>query len=171
MTAHEGRRAELFPVLRRHGRFVGAGYRNVAVGWVDERTAFLDALRADLEARPALGEILARVVPIERVVQIDPLDPLAALEPAVRDLAPQLAGGSFHVRLERRGLKGSLHTAELERALGAVVWRTLESLGHTPEVRFRDADRVLVVETLGVQAGLGVIERAARERWPFVRVD
>lgn len=171
VTAHEGRRAELFPLLRRHGRFVGAGYRNVVIGWVDDRTAFFEAIRAELEARPALGAVLARAVPVDRVVQIDPLDPLAGLEPAVRELAPQLAGGSFHVRLERRGLKGSLHTAELERALGTVVWRTLEAMGHAPRVRFQDADRILAIETLGTRAGIGVIDRAMRQRWAFVRVD
>ena len=170
VTAHEGRRDALLPVLRRLGVFRGGGYRNVALGRVDDVPAFLDALAAVLAAEPWMRQVLARVVPIDRSVTVDPADPLAALEPAVRELAPRLAGGTFHVRLERRGLKGALHTAELERTLGGVVWRALEAAGEVPRVTFRDPDRVLAVETLGVRAGLGVIERATRQRWPFVRV-
>jgi tRNA(Ser,Leu) C12 N-acetylase TAN1 len=159
LTAHEGRRPELFAALRGRGTFRGSGYRNVAVGCVADVAEFLDALKARLETEPALQEVLARVVPIDRWVPLDPLDPLATLEPAVRQLASRFAGGTFHVRVERRGLKGTLNTAELERT------------GEKPRVAFRDADRILAVETLGEQAGLGVIDRAMRARWPFVRVD
>ena len=171
LTAHEGRRPELFAALRGRGTFRGSGYRNVAVGSVADVAEFLDALKAQLETEPALQEVLARVVPIDRWIPLDPLDPLATLEPAVRQLASRFAGGTFHVRVERRGLKGTLNTAELERTLGAVVWRALEATGEKPRVAFRDADRILAVETLGEQAGLGVIDRAMRARWPFVRVD
>ena len=67
-------------------------------------------------------------------------------------------------------MKGRLHTPTIERALGDRVWRALEARGHVPRVDFRDPDAVLVVETVGDDAGLGVVTRALREEFPFVRV-
>jgi tRNA(Ser,Leu) C12 N-acetylase TAN1 len=169
-TSFEGRRDELLRVLRRLGRFGGGGHRNVAIGWVDDRAAFLDALRERLADDAILREVLARVVPVDETFQIDPGDPLAAMEPIARAYAPRLAGGSFFVRVERRGLKGTIHSSDLERALGGVVWQALEAAGHAPRVTFADADRVLCFETLGERAGVAVVERAAYAAYPFVRV-
>lgn len=170
VTAFEGRRDALMPLLRALGTFRGGGYRNVAVGRVADVPALLDALAATLAREPWVRDVLARVVPVERTLAVDPADPVAALEPAVLALAPRLAGGSFHVRVERRGLKGALDTAAVERALGGAAWRALEAAGAQPRVTFRDPDRVLVVETLGARAGVGIVDRAVRARWPFVRV-
>ncbi len=42
--------------------------------------------------------------------------------------------------------------------------------GRAPRVEFRDPDAVLVVETVGDAAGLGVITRALRSEFPFVKI-
>src|SRR2546430_1478556 len=90
--------------------------------------------------------------------------------PAAEPFIARLAGGSFFVRLERRGLKGRLHTPTVERALGDHVWRALEARGHTPRVEFKDPDAVLVLETIGDEAGIAVITRALRAQHPFVKI-
>jgi len=169
-TAFEGRRPELLRALRRLGRFGGGGYRNVCVGDVEDVPACFDAVAELLAADPTMAGVLARMLPIDVNLTIDPEDPLAGLEPAVREVAPRLAGGAYYVRVERRGLRGTVHSSDVERTLGGVVWQALEAAGHAPRVDFADPAAVLCVETLGERAGLGVVTRAMRARWPFVRV-
>jgi tRNA(Ser,Leu) C12 N-acetylase TAN1 len=89
---------------------------------------------------------------------------------AAERLLDRLAGGSFFVRLERRGLKGRLHTPTFERELADRVWRALEARGHAPRVAFDDPDAVLVVETIGDEAGLAVLTRELRREFPFVKI-
>ena len=169
-TSLEGRRDALLIALRRLGKFRPGGYRNVVVGAVDDRAAFLDRVRDALGSDPLLPTALAKVVPIELTVRFDPAAPVATLAAAAEPLLGRLAGGSFFVRLERRGLKGRLHSPTVEREIGDHVWKALEARGHVPRVDFRDPDAVLVIETLGDQAGLTVLDRPLRHDYPFVKI-
>ncbi len=169
-TSLEGRRDALLIALRRLGRFRPGGYRNVVTGLVDDASAFLPRVRDALAADPLLPTALAKLVPIEATLRFDPSDPAAALAAAAEPFLARLAGGSFFVRLERRGLKGRLHSPTVERAIGDAVWRALEAGGHTPRVDFGDPDAVLVIETLGDEAGLAVLPRALRRDFPFVKI-
>ena len=169
-TSIEGRRDALLIALRRLAPVRPGGYRNVVVAQVDDPSAFLRAVRDALLSDPLLPTALARVVPIERRVRITPDTAAETLAAAAEPLLDRLAGGSFFVRLERRGLKGRLHTPTLERDLAERVWAALEARGHTPRVSFADADTVLVVETLGDEAGLAVLDRAVRRDFPFVKI-
>jgi tRNA(Ser,Leu) C12 N-acetylase TAN1 len=168
-TSLEGRRDALLIALRRIGRFRPGGYRNVVVGLVDEPTRFLAEVRDALTGDALLPTALARVVPIERTLRFDPLDAIDTLAAAAEPFLDRLTG-TFFVRLERRGLKGRLHSPTLERELGDRVWTALQSRGRTPKVNFKDPDAVLVVETLGDQAGLSVVDRALRQTYPFVKI-
>jgi tRNA(Ser,Leu) C12 N-acetylase TAN1 len=169
-TSLEGRRDGLLVALRRLGRFRRGGYRNVVVGLVDERPAFLATVRDALAAEPLLPTALARMVPIDRTLRITADDAVDALAAAAEPFLDRLAAGSFFVRVERRGLKGRLHSPTVERALGDRIWRALVARGGTPRVDFRDPAHVLVVETLGDEAGLGLVSRELRTAFPFVRV-
>src|SRR3989442_1471564 len=157
-TSLEGRRDALLMALRRLGKFRRGGYRNVVVRAVESVDELLPP--------PAL----ARVVPIEATVRFEAPTAVETLAAAAEPFVDRLAGGSFFVRLERRGLKGRLHTPTVERALGDHVWRALEARGHTPRVAFKDPDAVLVIETIGDEAGLGVLTRALRAQHPFVKI-
>ena len=169
-TSLEGRRDALLIALRRLGRFRPGGYRNVVVGTVDDVPVFLAALRAALATDPLVPTALARVVPIEITLRFEPAAPVAAIVAAAEPLLDRLAGGSFFVRLERRGLKGRVHSPTVEREIGDGIWRALEARGHKPSVEFGDPDAILVVETLGDQAGLAVVDRALRQTYPFVKI-
>jgi hypothetical protein len=169
-TSVEGARPVLLAGLRRHGAFRGGGYRNVAIGRVPDVTAFLAALRDDLARDRVLAAAVGRVLPIDQTLVLDEDDPLKSLETAVAALAPRIGSRSFFVRLERRGLHGTLHSSDVERALGAVLWRALEAAGHAPRVTFADPDVVVAIETLGSRAGLAVVPRDLRAAFPFVRI-
>jgi tRNA(Ser,Leu) C12 N-acetylase TAN1 len=169
-TSPEGRRDALLIALRRLGKFRRGGYRNVVVGEVADHAAFLAAVRDALAADPLLPTALAKVVPIEATVRIEPTSAADTLAVAAEPFLARLAGGTFFVRLERRGLKGRLHTPTLERDLGDRIWRALESRGHTPRVDFHDPAAILVVETIGEEAGIAVIDRALRTAYPFVKI-
>jgi tRNA(Ser,Leu) C12 N-acetylase TAN1 len=169
-TSLEGRRDGLLIGLRRLGRFRPGGYRNVVVGLVEDPARFLAELRDALATDPLLPTALAKVVPIETTLRFDPGDPVPGLVAAAEPFLDRLAGGSFFVRLERRGLKGRLHSPTVEREIGDRVWKALEVRGGTPRVDFRDPDAVLLLETLGDQAGLSVLPRALRRDYPFVKI-
>jgi len=169
-TSLEGRRDALLVALRRLGRFRPGGYRNVVVGSVDDRAAFLDRVAEGLARDPLLPTALARLLPIDLTLRFTLDSALDDLATAAEPLIDGLAGDAFFVRVERRGLKGRLHTPTLERDLADRVWRMLEARGRTPRVDFGDPDGVLVVETLGDQAGLVLLPRALRERYRFVRI-
>jgi len=169
-TSLEGRRDALLIVLRRLGQFRSGGYRNVIAGRVGDVSAFLDRVREALASDPLLPTALAKIVPIEVTLRFDPNDAPATLAAAAETFGDRLADQSFFVRLERRGFKGRLHSPTLEREVGERVWRALEARGHTPRVDFRDPDHVLVIETLGEEAGLALLSRQLRETYPFVKV-
>ena len=50
------------------------------------------------------------------------------------------------------------------------IWRALERRGATPRVDFADPDSILVIETVGEEAGLAVLGRALRRDYPFIKV-
>ena len=169
-TSLEGRRDALLLGLRRLGRFRPGGYRNVVIGLVDDLPDFLVRVREALAADGLLPTALAKVMPIEVTTQIEAETAVATLAAAAEPFLDRLAGGSFFVRLGRRGLKGRLHSPSVEREIGDHVWRTLEARGHVPRVDFADPDAVLVVETIGDRAGLTVVSRALRQEHPFVKI-
>jgi len=159
-TSIEGRRDALLIALRRLGRFRPGGYRNVITGTVEEVPAFLDAVRT----------ALARLIPVELTLRFDPPGLTEPVLAAVAPLLDRLAGKSFFVRLERRGLKGRVHSPTVEREIGDGIWKALAAGGYSPRVDFADPDVVLVIETLGDQAGLALADRALRTTYPFVRI-
>ncbi|HYR95847.1 MAG TPA: THUMP domain-containing protein [Candidatus Binatus sp.] len=169
-TALEGRRDALLIALRRLGRFRRGGYRNVVVGTVDDPAGFLRGVRDALTTDPLLPTALARIVPIEATVRFEAANAVDTVAAATEPFLDRLAAGSFFVRLERRGLKGRVHTPTFERDLADRVWRALEARGHTPRVDFHDADAVLVVETIGDDAGISVLPRELRRAFPFVKI-
>ncbi len=169
-TSLEGRRDALLFALRRLGKFRRGGYRNVVVGQVGSVDTFLAGVHEALASDPLLPTALARLIPIESTVRFEAPTAVDTLATAAEPLIDRLSAGSFFVRLERRGLKGRLHTPTLERELGDRIWRSLEAKGHTPRVDFRDPDAVLVIETIGDEAGIGVLTRALRAQHPFVKI-
>jgi len=85
--------------------------------------------------------------------------------------ADQIEAKSFYVRLERRGLKGIVHTPTVEREVGAALVSTADAHGGRPTVRFQDPDIIVAIETTGRTVGVGFLTRELRTAFPFVRVS
>jgi tRNA(Ser,Leu) C12 N-acetylase TAN1 len=169
-TSLEGRRSALLAALRRLGAFWGAGYRNVLVGRVDDREAFLEAVRERLPTDPLLEGSLTKIVPVEQVTQFEAAGLCETVVSALAPATARLAGKTFYVRLERRGFKGVVHTPTVERAVGQALLEAAAGHGAAGRVSFEDPDVIVAVETTGSAVGVGLLTRELRTRFPFVRV-
>ncbi len=171
-TALEGQRDALRLALKRLGAFRGSGYRNLLLGHVPDPYAFLEVVRDGLAAPDSLlARALGKLVPIDRVVPFTVDEAVETLTAAAADAyLDRLMTGTFFVRLERRGLKGTLHSSDVERAVGANLYTLLERRGAAPRVDFADPDHVVAIETVDQQAGLVLLPRALSRAYPFIRV-
>lgn len=83
-------------------------------------------------------------------------------------LAARMEAGSFHLRLERRGLAETLPSDRVEREVADHLYSLAEARGVALHTSFHDPDYVLVAETVGAECGVALLPRALRERYPFV---
>jgi tRNA(Ser,Leu) C12 N-acetylase TAN1 len=169
-TALEGRRPALLAGLRPFGAFWGAGYRNVLVGRVDDRDAFLEAVLECLRTHGPLEGSLTKIVPVELVMRFEPATLCETVSDALAPAAARVAGKTFYVRLERRGFKGVVHTPTVERKVGEALLDAAARHGAAARVSFRDPDVIVALETTGSTVGIGLLTRELRLRFPFVRM-
>jgi tRNA(Ser,Leu) C12 N-acetylase TAN1 len=170
VTAHGGRRHDLVFALRPIVRLKRVGYSEVMVGRTDDVDGCLTAIASRAEADPVLAnEILARVVPVARTFALG-ADVEAHLQAEILTVVDALVDQSFHVRVERRGHKRLVQSNQLERRLGTALVEALRVRGGTPRVTFSDPDVIVAVEVIGDYAGFGLVDRACRARYPFVRL-
>jgi tRNA(Ser,Leu) C12 N-acetylase TAN1 len=148
-----------------------SGFRNVLLGRVDDPEAFLAAVEVQRERQPFLESSLARILPIERTFAVEVPRFEETLRAEAAPFIDRLAGRSFHVRVERRGHKGLIHSQAAEQALSAHLYETLEARGAAPVVDFEDPDAVVAVELVGDVAGIALVTRELRRRFTFVRID
>ena len=114
---------------------------------------------------------LGKALPITTTFPVRPETFVQDVESRLTALVNELGGKSFHVRVERRGHKGELHTHELEQRFGAYLWQQLEAHHARPAVSFGDPDVVIAIEIAGPTAGIAVISRQLRHAFPFVKID
>jgi tRNA(Ser,Leu) C12 N-acetylase TAN1 len=171
VTAQEGAASELKRLVKRHGVFRSSGFRNVLLGRAEDAHRFLRDLALELERKPFVNAWLGRVLPIQVSWGVRPEGFVADAESRLESLVDGLEGKSFHVRVERRGHKGQLHTVDLERHLGTYLWEQLHRRRSQPVVSFKDPDIIVAIEIVGETAGIAVVSRELRTTFPFVKVD
>ena len=169
-TSLEGRRPALLAALRRLGAFWPAPFRNVVLGFVEDRGAFADRLKELLEKDRRLGTSLSRALAVEKSLTLRPDDLVQRLQEAVAPLAERIDGRRFYVRFERRGLKGKINSPAVEREIGEFLIEQLQRRGFSPKVGFSDPDVIVLIETVGETAGIALVEREARAKYAFIRV-
>lgn len=169
-TSLNGNERPLLRLMNELGEFERSSCHNLLVGHVDDLTAFLEGLKQRYDAGRRLPMALGRALPVDATVQLKTGDPEHEIEQALQGLIGRIAGHSYHVRVERRGHKGQIHTSELEKLLGDFIWDQVERRGMKPRVDFDDPEVVVAVEIVGDEAGISLVERSVRERYPFVRI-
>lgn len=157
--------------LRSLGTVERTRFFNVLVMQVDDPGVFLEKLEAMAEMNPdLLDRAVSRAVPAQETFHFQSGDGFREKAgAAVRSRAGELASGSFHVRVERRGLEEVLDSREAEEFLGREILDALEERGASAEVGFDDPDAVVAVETVSVRAGVSLLTREERARYPFLR--
>jgi tRNA(Ser,Leu) C12 N-acetylase TAN1 len=169
-TAEPGRDRDLLRELNQLGEFQRPGFRGVLVGRVADVHQFLEAVRRAGEQGAKWVEDLARALPVEQLFRFTPETFEQQLKEAVAPLVERMAGGTFYVRLERRGFKGRIVSPEVERALDTYVISLAAEHGKTLQVSFEDADYVVVAETVSETCGVALLTRELRARYPFMKI-
>jgi tRNA(Ser,Leu) C12 N-acetylase TAN1 len=95
---------------------------------------------------------------------------LAQLGEAVKPFIDRIGSGSFHVRVERRGHAGELHSQQMEQELAKAVLEALAAKGMAATIAFKNPDAIIAVEIVGDECGVGVLPRALRDRFPLIKV-
>lgn len=141
-TAKDKKAHHLGHRLRRLGDFRWTPFRGVMIGRVEDHEAFCEQLCRREESEPGFLDSVGKVVPIDQTfsftVDIFP----DRLKEAVEKYAESIDGGSFYVRIERRGHHGEIHTQQLEQQLDQTLCERLTAMGHARR-RSRHADRCL----------------------------
>lgn len=156
--------------LKRLGEFHATRFKDVCMGRVDDLPAFLEAVRQAQEADESWTHCLARIVPVECTFHFDAGDFTVRLKEAVAPMAARMAPGTFFVRVERRGLMGQVHSQEVEREVADQLFDLVKARGKTLQTNFQDPDWIVACETLGTEAGVALLDRELRQRYPFVQI-
>lgn len=171
VTAFIRKERVLLPLLREFGEFQGSGFRDVIIGAVENRDGFFEAVERLRREHPGRVRHLSRLAPMDRTFRFDVADLREKLKEALTPCANALVKGStFFIRVRRRGHKGELSSLEIEQEMSGFSIDLAEKAGRQVHVRFEEPDTILIVETIGNRAGVGIITRAMRERCAFIRV-
>jgi hypothetical protein len=133
-------------------------------------------LLADLQGAasgtPDISAVVSRFLPMERRFSFQTVAEFEnRCRQELREWLPRLDHGSFHVRMHRRGFKGKLSGMEEERLLDDFLLRELAAAGIAARVDFNDPGAIVVLETVGPQAGLSLFRRDELQRFPLLHLD
>jgi tRNA(Ser,Leu) C12 N-acetylase TAN1 len=171
LTVRAGHRRRLRRALHRLVFLRRSGFHNVFVGRVSDAATILEGVATLGAARPDVLEWIGRIVPVERTFAVDAAHFADQVVTEAAPLLDRLAGRRFHVRVERRGHKHVIHSQETVQRVGETLLERLAAQSPGTAVDFRDPDVVVVVEIVGPAAGVGLVTREQRQRFPFVRID
>jgi tRNA(Ser,Leu) C12 N-acetylase TAN1 len=170
-TAFMRKERSLLRFLREFGEFKGSGFRDVIIGAVEDLDAFLETIESLRREHPERVRHLSQIVPLEKTFQFDVSDYREKLKEALAPYVEELENECrFYIRVKRRGHKGELSSHEIEQEMSAFIIDAVEKAGKKAQIKFEDPDKLIIVETIGNRAGVGLITRVMRERYPFIRV-
>ncbi len=172
VNLHEHGFRRAFKLLQGLGAVYTTEFLNVLVIEVSNIPRFLETLNTWVTDDPNLAKLLSRVVPVTSTFSFQsPSEFETKAKEAVLYCLPSLAGKSFHVRMHRRGFKGRISSHDEERFLDRFLLEELGTMGTPGHITFEDPDAIIVVETVGQQAGLSFWTREDLQRYPLLRLD
>ena len=145
---------EAVRLLGRWGTVKRTTYYNVLGMKVENPDTFLADFAAAVVASPGILNFISHVMPARQTFDFGTAEEFEAQARAIAlSWAPRLSGGSFHVRLHRRGFKGVLSTPREERFLDEAL---LAVNRDASRIDFTDPDAVIQIETIDGRAGMSL---------------
>jgi tRNA(Ser,Leu) C12 N-acetylase TAN1 len=164
--------AQAFGALSPFGSVRKTDFYNVLVMEVRDIVCMLEDLREKVAEHRDFLSFLSRLMPVTHAFRFETHEEFRRhAADTVLQWIPVLGGAAFHVRMHRRGFKGTMASPEEERFLDHVILEALEQAGTPGRVTFDDPDFIIAVETVGQRAGLSLWSREDLLRYPFVRLD
>ncbi len=170
LTSQMGQDHRLMQEVSRYGEFQFTGFRAVIIGKVADTQEFLETLKRAWESQPFLPNILSTAVPVRVVFPFTLENLMDRLQQEALAFLPEIDGKPFYVRVKRRGHKGEVSSLEVEQALDRFLLNELAARGQQGRIDFHEPEAILLVELLHNQAGLALITREMKERYPFIKV-
>lgn len=169
-TAFRRQGRYLLRLLNKYGEFRGSGYRDVVIGRVEDVSAFLETLENLRRENPGKLSPLSQIVPLERTFQFDLSDFEDKLKEAISPYVEQVENSKFFVRVKRRGHKGEISSLDVEKEMDTFILETLTKAGKQAQINIEEANKIIIVETIENCAGVGLITREMKEKYPFIKV-
>ena len=156
-------------LLGRFGAAFRTGFYNVLVAKVADPRAFVEDLRREMARRPEEAASLHRVSPLTRTFGFRTPTEFREKAAAIAcEWAGRVEGKRFGVNLRRRGFKGLLRAPDEERHLRSVLVEATEKVGRPAKPAFGNPEVIVLVETVGNQAGMALWTRGELERYTFL---
>ncbi len=149
-----------------------SGHYNVLLAHADDPMALLDAVERKAACAPVLIDTVSRIAPA--LVAFDYENDESFESQAIAAAVPWLSrldGGSFHVRVHRRGGGLSATASAQERRLGKALLDKLRDAGASAKISFDDPDFILSIDAIDGRAGLGLWTRDDLRHHRFLRPD
>ncbi len=169
-TAQKRQERYVLRLLNNYGEFRRSGYRDVILGYVADVPIFLEALESIRREAPGKLKSLGQIVPLERNFQFDVADFRDKAKEAVSPSIDQLENSRFFVRVVRRGHKGELSGMETEKELDGFILESLEKKGKPATVNIEEFEKMIIIETVENGAGVGLITKEMKEKYPLIKV-
>jgi len=155
--------------LGKWGRVRRTHFYNVMTLTVDDVSAFLPEFAAAVVKEPGILNDVSHLMPAHATFDFATAEDF---EQRARDIAlgwaGRLANQRFHVRLHRRGFKGTLSTPHEERFLDNSLLQALAQSNAPGRVGFDDPDAILCIETIDGRAGMSMWTRDDLKRFAFL---
>jgi len=169
VTAREDRLPQARKLLRVLGRVERTGFYNVLTMNVDDPERLVDRIERLFAEHPQAVASVAQVFPAERCFDFSsPVEFESKAREAALAWVPRLAGKTFHVRVHRRGRKGTLMSPEAERAIADALLAAIQHTGSPARVAFDDPDAIVLIETVGGRAGMALLTRDDYRQHPLL---
>lgn len=170
VTAHWGQERKALRFLAQHGEFKSSGFKDVLRGHVEDVDLFLGKLELMRQESPGRIDSLSQIVPLEQTFYFELPDFMEKLKETVLPYAERIEDKKFYVRVKRRGHKGEMSSQEIEKQIAGFILENLEKAGKQAHVNFDEPDIIIVIETIANWAGVTLITKEMKEKYPFVKV-
>ena len=172
ISVHEHGFKRAIDVFSDFGEVKRTEFFNVLLIRADDINRMLESLRERASKHPESLSFLARLIPATHSFIFNSADEFEhKAGQMILTWTTHLAGKSFYVRIRRRGFKGKISSPGEERLLDFILLESLEKAGTPGRISFENPDAIIAIETIGTWAGLSLVNREDRERYPFIKLD